>query len=1127
MVCRKLPSLVIISLLITSGLAVFGSQIGRTEEGEQVHTIDFGVTLETESAIEDIYDGELDLLMDPIDGVQYQNLPEEFRMRLDTWEVRTSYKNLLINPAHEGHGTEAMEDAIDRGWINEPEEVQWLANNEEGEWTVNPFAHEDIKFAMQYLNRENITDELLDGYGDPRYSFMDTESDLWQEHFVDSIAEKYNLSAEGDVELMEQMIEDAMNEIKQNVAFGEVRFEDGYWQYRPPEGNWHDIEIIILARAEDWRYDLGDHLVDLFRRLGFDASSISPMLFGSYFFANPYQYDDLAFHIYTGGWISSQAEYYQEKGVSQYYAPWWGFMLTYGEESHWNYDEEGYTDRVQRLDNLSKELYQGRLESEEDYWNKMIESTQLGFEESVRVFLVTEKAFYPYDPDSLISAVPESINGYDTYFGPRTMRTDAGELTADIITGEDRPYMDNWNMEGGSDDVYGEYQRRLAREYGSWIHPQTGKPMQVNTYWMNNTELKERKPKRTHPYDINGDIEKDYYYNETGVLIENISIPDTAVDWIPALFNVSGEGNYTEIKEWKNASWLHDQGLIEDKKAAVKVTIDPHTEHVWHDGTDMKFRDIMHHYARRKELGHPGTEPYREATAGLLDPWWNSIHAIEWNATAGTYTVYGDYTLPIDDKIGDHYSIYPEDAHPLTYTGWNQLHATDDYNYDYHGDQAWIHQLSTEHSNDMISALEAMEVPPYLKETNFAGSMSLSLAMDQSEMDTIVSSFGDFVSETNHSFIGIGPFRIDEYDEIDHEMEITRWDQYGFPFEGEEVEGVEFPYGYWPAQFNVQEIRLDSVESSDEVTIGDEFEASGTGHYAHLYPEPEKIALTEEHIDDYRFTLRDEYQGEILVEVPSEEIDFTPEEGFSSFEAVIPTEDIEEGGDYTLQFEILEAGEEEYITAGKIITLTGPYFEVNIIDYPSEVEEGETLTVEYEVNNTGGGGDTQDINFIVDGELVDAHKNISLNVGENKTGEFTWATEDAGEFNLKVASNNDEKEITVQIMVYYELTINIEGEGTVELDGVEVEDGWTQKYEKSTEVTLEAIADDEWKFGEWQGTDETGDSITITMDEDIEITAVFEEEEDGVLGFTLSILIIASFISAVWYRLKIKDKNEK
>ncbi|MFP4142822.1 MAG: InlB B-repeat-containing protein [Thermoplasmata archaeon] len=75
----------------------------------------------------------------------------------------------------------------------------------------------------------------------------------------------------------------------------------------------------------------------------------------------------------------------------------------------------------------------------------------------------------------------------------------------------------------------------------------------------------------------------------------------------------------------------------------------------------------------------------------------------------------------------------------------------------------------------------------------------------------------------------------------------------------------------------------------------------------------------------------------------------------------------------------------------------------------------------------------------------------------------------------------------------YELTINIEGQGTVEVYGEEVEDGWTQEYVEGTELTLEAIPDEGYEFDEWTGTDQTGDEINITMDEDKDITAHFEE----------------------------------
>jgi len=78
----------------------------------------------------------------------------------------------------------------------------------------------------------------------------------------------------------------------------------------------------------------------------------------------------------------------------------------------------------------------------------------------------------------------------------------------------------------------------------------------------------------------------------------------------------------------------------------------------------------------------------------------------------------------------------------------------------------------------------------------------------------------------------------------------------------------------------------------------------------------------------------------------------------------------------------------------------------------------------------------------------------------------------------------------------YDLTVNIEGDGTVEVDDEEWEDGQTDTFIEDTELTLTADPADDWEFDEWEGTDETGESITITMDEDKEITARFVDDDE-------------------------------
>ncbi len=71
----------------------------------------------------------------------------------------------------------------------------------------------------------------------------------------------------------------------------------------------------------------------------------------------------------------------------------------------------------------------------------------------------------------------------------------------------------------------------------------------------------------------------------------------------------------------------------------------------------------------------------------------------------------------------------------------------------------------------------------------------------------------------------------------------------------------------------------------------------------------------------------------------------------------------------------------------------------------------------------------------------------------------------------------------------YELTVDVEGEGTVEVEPER------EEYEEGTEVILTAVPDEGWYFEEWtEDYESTEDELTIIMDSNKEITAWFEEE---------------------------------
>ncbi len=206
-----------------------------------------------------------------------------------------------------------------------------------------------------------------------------------------------------------------------------------------------------------------------------------------------------------------------------------------------------------------------------------------------------------------------------------------------------------------------------------------------------------------------------------------------------------------------------------------------------------------------------------------------------------------------------------------------------------------------------------------------------------------------------------------------------------------------------------------------------------------------------------------------------------------------------------------------------------PYFEVEIINYDEKVYAGEKITVEYKVENLGIEKGTQDIIFSVDSVEKDRYEELKLEMGETHKDEFIWQTEkgDLGEYDLEVASENSGDSVIATIddqVIYYQLAIKIEGNGVIEADGEEIEDGWAKGYKENTEVILDAIPEDGWVFVEWTGDvpegEEKEQEIKIEIDEDKEITAHFEEEEDEIPGFTPTLLLSAAVIAMAIYHKK-------
>jgi hypothetical protein len=94
------------------------------------------------------------------------------------------------------------------------------------------------------------------------------------------------------------------------------------------------------------------------------------------------------------------------------------------------------------------------------------------------------------------------------------------------------------------------------------------------------------------------------------------------------------------------------------------------------------------------------------------------------------------------------------------------------------------------------------------------------------------------------------------------------------------------------------------------------------------------------------------------------------------------------------------------------------YFDVEITSWDQTVVEGETVAVDYRVENTGEVTATQDIEFTVDGATESIESDLTLTGGESFEGTFTYTTgeSDSGTITVGIGSDNDSatREVTVE-----------------------------------------------------------------------------------------------------------------
>jgi len=174
-----------------------------------------------------------------------------------------------------------------------------------------------------------------------------------------------------------------------------------------------------------------------------------------------------------------------------------------------------------------------------------------------------------------------------------------------------------------------------------------------------------------------------------------------------------------------------------------------------------------------------------------------------------------------------------------------------------------------------------------------------------------------------------------------------------------------------------------------------------------------------------------------------------------------------------------------------------------------EEEEEPVITYELEVDSTEGGEVVEPGEWTFEYEEGEVVELEAVADEGYKFVEWTNDVENIDDVESRETTITMEDDYTITAVFeevdMYTLTIDIDGEGTVEVAGDAVEDGWSEEYEEGTELSLEAIAEEGWQFEEWTGdVEEYDEDITITLEGDMDITAQFTEVGEAYFEVTIT-----------------------
>jgi len=412
-----------------------------------------------------------------------------------------------------------------------------------GTGKLNPFAVPRVRAAMNRLvDREYVQQQIMGGMSVPRWHALDSASRDYT--LLADVTRALELEYAYNKTLAQQTIAQEM------LALG-ATLNGGLWYY-----GGEPVEIILLIRTEDHRRQIGDYLGDQLESIGFSvirdyktSGEASPIWLNS----DP---EDGLFHIYTGGWVSTEVARDLSGNFAFFYTNMdMGYPL-------W----QAYVNTPEFYDVASR-LRAHDFASLEERRAMMAQALEWAAEDSVRVWLHDNLSITPRRAE--VSYTSDLYGGMaGSWLWPHTLER-MGSFTTPLTIGSPSVLLQPWNPLNGNTWLYDMMLIRATSDNGLIPDPYTG------LAW----------PQRIEHADV--------------VVQEGLPVFKT-LDWVDLQFAPSIVVPADAWVDWDataqrflTAAEVYPEPQTALRKTVVTYPADLYTSVTWHDGSPFSAADVV------------------------------------------------------------------------------------------------------------------------------------------------------------------------------------------------------------------------------------------------------------------------------------------------------------------------------------------------------------------------------------------------------------------------------------------------------------------------------------------------------------------------------------------------------